>query len=482
MIQMTGMFQAPVSLLDISRLARYVGGERQAALMAQATQVREAMAGRVLWNVNSTATGGGLAEMLAQVVAYASGAGVDSRWLVAEGHPDFFAIMKRVRNGLYGGPGDGGELGRAEQRVYQEVTEANLEQLCERVRPGDVVTLHDPQTAGLCRIGEELGVPVVWRCHVGKDEPDAWTERAWEFLRPHLDHVDVHVFSRESYAPKWIDRDRLVVIPPSIDPLSAKNQPINDDTLLAILVQTGLLAGRPAAGAPTFRREDGAIGVVERQATVIREGSPPPLGTRLVVQVSRWDRLKDMQGVLEGFAAGVALRGGYDDTHLYLVGPSVERVADDPEDQQVLAECAAAWGRLPEQARRRCSLVSLPMHDVEENAAIVNAIQRFAAIMVQKSLMEGFGLTVSEAMWKARPVVATAVGGIRDQIVHEEHGLLLEDPTDLDAFAAAMRRLLDDPLLADRLGTAAQRRVSERFLPDRHLLQWAGVLSRLGLG
>ena len=184
MIQMTGMSQAPVRLLDVSRLARYVGTERQAALMAQAAQVREAMAGRVLWNVNSTATGGGLAEMLAQLVAYATGAGVDTRWLVAEGHPDFFAIMKRVRNGLYGGPGDGGELGRAEQRVYQEVTEANLEQLCERVRPGDVVILHDPQTAGLCRIGEELGVPVVWRCHVGKDEPDSWTERAWEFLRP----------------------------------------------------------------------------------------------------------------------------------------------------------------------------------------------------------------------------------------------------------------------------------------------------------
>ena len=108
MIQMTGMFQAPVRLLDMNRLARYVGAERQAALMAHAAQVREAMAGRVLWNVNSTATGGGLAEMLAQLVAYATGAGVDTRWLVAEGHPDFFATMKRVRNGLYGGPGDGG--------------------------------------------------------------------------------------------------------------------------------------------------------------------------------------------------------------------------------------------------------------------------------------------------------------------------------------------------------------------------------------
>jgi trehalose synthase len=475
------VFQVQVRLLDISRLTRYIGAQRQAALMARAAQEREVMAGRVLWNVNSTATGGGVAEMLAQLVAYASSAGVDTRWLVAEGTPDFFAITKRIHNWLHGSPGDGGELGRAEQRVYQEVTDTNLEELRQRVRPGDIVILHDPQTAGLSRIREELGVPVLWRCHVGKNESDTWTERAWDFLRPHLEPADVHVFSRESYAPKWIDRDRLMVIPPSIDPFSAKNQPMDEDTMLAILVQTGLLAGRPAAGAPTFRREDGAIGVVERQATVIREGSPPPLGTRLVVQVSRWDRLKDMQGVLEGFAAGVTLHGGYDDTHLYLVGPSVERVADDPEGQQVLAECAAAWGRLPEQARRQCSLVSLPMQDIEENAAIVNAIQRFAAIVVQKSVMEGFGLTVSEAMWKARPVVATAVGGIRDQIVDEEHGLLPEDPTDLDAFAAAVRRLLDDPGLAARLGAAAQQRVTDRFLPDRHLLQWTDVLFRLGL-
>jgi trehalose synthase len=257
---------------------------------------------------------------------------------------------------------------------------------------------------------------------------------------------------------------------------------MDDDTLLAILAQTGLLAGRAGAGAPTFRREDGAIGIVERPATVIREAGPPPLGTRLVVQVSRWDRLKDMHGVLEGFAAGVALPGGYDDTHLYLVGPSVERVADDPEGQQVLAECASAWGRLPEQARRQCSLVSLPMQDIEENAAIVNAVQRFAAIVVQKSLMEGFGLTVSEAMWKSRPVIASAVGGIQDQIVHEEHGLLLADPTDLDTLGAYLRRLLDDADLADRLGRAAHERVRERFLPDRHLLQWTKVLERLHLG
>src|SRR5512143_2713650 len=186
-----------------------------------------------------------------------------------------------------------------------------------------------------------------------------------------------------------------------------------------------------------------------------------------------------MKGVLEGFAAGVALRGGYDDTHLSLVGPSVERVADDPEDQQVLAECAAAWSRLPEQARRRCSLVSLPMHDVEENAAIVNAIQRFAAIVVQKSLMEGFGLTVTEAMWKARPIVASAVGGIQDQIADGRDGLLLPDPADLDAFAAAVARLLDDRPLADRLGQGARARAREEFLGDRHLEQYADLFEHL---
>ena len=140
--------------------------------------------------------------------------------------------------------------------------------------------------------------------------------------------------------------------------------------------------------------------------------------------------------MLEAFARYVMPGPGLEDVRLALVGPSVAGVTDDPEGQQVLAECTARWAALPAEQRRRISLVSLPTADVEENAAVVNAVQRHATVVVQKSLVEGFGLTVSEAMWKSRPVVASGVGGILDQITDGEQGLLIGDPTDLEAFSA----------------------------------------------
>ena len=151
---------------------------------------------------------------------------------------------------------------------------------------------------------------------------------------------------------------------------------------------------------------------------------------RLVVQVSRWDRLKDMQGVLQGFAAMVEGQAGL---RLALVGPEVKSVSDDPEDAAVLADCLAHWENLPHKVRSAVRIVGLPMNDVEVNGLMVNAIQRQATVVVQKSLEEGFGLTVAEAMWKARPVVASAVGGIVDQVAPGT-GVLLRDPADLDTF------------------------------------------------
>ena len=143
----------------------------------------------------------------------------------------------------------------------------------------------------------------------------------------------------------------------------------------------------------------------------------------------------------------------------------------------VLDECTAAWRMLPHAIRQRIQLVCLPMLDRDENAAIVNAIQRHAAIVVQKSLAEGFGLTVVEAMWKARPVIGSAVGGIEDQLVDGESGLLLDPPTDLDAFGVALERLLSDRAFAERLGQNAHQRALELFLGNRHLIQYANLFA-----
>ncbi len=181
---------------------------------------------------------------------------------------------------------------------------------------------------------------------------------------------------------------------------------------------------------------------------------------------------------MRGFAEHVA---GHGDANLALVGPRVAGVADDPEGGEVLAECVDAWQLLPTNVRRRIQLVCLPMDDVDENAAIVNAVQRHASIITQKSLAEGFGLTVAEGMWKGRPLVASAVGGIQDQVTRDS-GVLLDDPTELEAFGAALDRLLADPDEAARLGSNARDRVNELFVGDRHLLQYAELFQGLLAG
>jgi trehalose synthase len=197
----------------------------------------------------------------------------------------------------------------------------------------------------------------------------------------------------------------------------------------------------------------------------------------LVVQVSRWDRLKDPSGVLAGFARLDAAKAH--GAHLVLAGPSVAGVSDDPEGASVLATVIAEWRQLPDNVRERVHLASLPTVDVDENAAMVNALQRHATLIVQKSLHEGFGLTVTEAMWKAKPVVASAVGGIQDQIEDGVQGLLIADPTDLEAFAAAIARVLDDPAEARRMGDRGHARVIARYLGLDALLRYGALIEAL---
>jgi trehalose synthase len=167
------------------------------------------------------------------------------------------------------------------------------------------------------------------------------------------------------------------------------------------------------------------------------------------------------------------------DVHLMLVGPEVSGVTDDPEGEEVLAECRRCWRGLPREVRRRVHLVALPMDDVDENAHIVNAVQQHATVVVQKSLVEGFGLTVTEAMWKGRAVIASAVGGIQDQIVDGRDGLLLPDPRNLEAFSGALGRVLRDRPLAESLGAAGRARVQDQFLGDRHLAQYVDLFATL---
>jgi trehalose synthase len=451
--------------IDPRRLEPLIGRERVDALTEGAEALRTLLGDRRIVNVNSTATGGGVAEMLATLLGYVHGVGLDADWLVIAGNPEFFAVTKRVHNGLYGSPGDGGDLGEPERAIYERTVAANLDTVRREVRRGDVVIVHDPQPAGLIAPLVELGAHVIWRCHVGYDGANEWTERAWAFVRPYVAPTHAYVFSRESFAPEWIDRESLRVIPPSIDPFTPKNRELEPSEVLALLAAAGLLAQDGLA--PDVR--------VRHRADVVREGGPPDARTPLVVQVSRWDRLKDMAGVLEAFVRYVHAGP----THLVLAGPAVSGVSDDPEGREVWEETVAAWKALPGPDRARVHLAAVPMDDPLENAIVINALQRHSAVVAQKSLAEGFGLTVAEAMWKTRPVVATAVGGIVDQVIHDETGLLVDDPHDLEAFGAAVDRLLADRAGAERLALNGRRHVERHFLGDRHLLQYAELLTEL---
>jgi trehalose synthase len=472
------VFEVKISARSVEPFVELLGADRIRSLQLEAESVRDILGARAVWNINSTAAGGGVAEMLRSLLRYARGLGVDVRWLVIEGRPEFFRVTKRVHNALHGSAGDGSPLGVEQAALYERVMRENILGIDELVRPGDVVVCHDPQTAGLIPHLMGRGALIVWRCHIGHEHHDVEVDRGWDFLRPYLANVPYAVFSRSAYAPSWIEPKRTVVLAPNIDPFSAKNQVLDDDAIRAILVETGLVEGPPGPGAGVFLRDDGSAGRVDRKAEVVRLGRAPSWETPLVVQVSRWDAMKDPKGVLEGFARLVepsAPKGA----QLVLAGPSVEAVADDPEGAQVFAELEASWRALPSSLRAAVHLALLPTADNEENAAIVNALQRHAAIIVQKSLHEGFGLTVTEAMWKRRPVIASAVGGIQDQIRDGVDGLLVHDPSDLGEFADLVRRVLSDDDLARRLGDAAHERARDDYLVVTALLHWAKLIRLL---
>lgn len=464
--------------LSFDRFAPILGRAGARRLRRTVEDARDILDGRTVWHVNSTKTGGGVAEMLQTLLGYERGAGIDARWLVIDGDQDFFTITKRIHHNLHGRPGDGLGFSARDRAHYGAVMRRNASAILRVVRPNDVVVLHDPQTAGLSDALKRRGAVVVWRCHVGCEHGNGWVRDVWDLLQPHLVPADAYVFSRPGYVPAWLRTAPTFIMPPAIDAFSSKNQPIARGTVRAILRHIGLLATRRPGptNALSFVRMDGTPGCVMRTAQIHQVAPIVDWRMPLITQVSRWDPLKDMQGVMQGFVRGLDRLGS---AHLALVGPDVAGVSDDPEGAAVFEECVAQWRALPRAARERVHLVSLPMDDVEENAVMVNAIQRHATVVVQKSLEEGFGLTVTEAMWKGRAIVASAVGGIQDQIVDGVHGLLLPDPTDLDALGVALERLLGDHALVRRLGRNARRRAVANFLGPRRLTQLVDVIYRV---
>lgn len=468
-----------INNLSVKKYNRLLGRERVGSLLEIAKRLRQRLAGRIIWNINSTAVGGGVAELLPSLLGYARGAGIPTRWIVIGGRSDFFTLTKRLHHALHGQVGDGAPLDAHAQQVYEKVMRDNATELLSLVRSDDIVVLHDPQTIGLAPLLSNHGAFVIWRCHIGREEPNAESEIAWKFLQSYLKHARHYIFSCAEYVPEFLNQNHVTIISPSIDPFSPKNQYLDSNTVHSILVHTGLIAG-PLSTSPTYEymKSDGSVDRVDRHADIIRCGQPPDSEVPLVLQVSRWDPLKDHVGVMRGFSEWLN-RGNECAAELILAGPVVHGIADDPEGPSVFADVFKAWCQLPHWQRNRVHLAMLPMADIDENGAIVNALQRHAKIIVQKSLQEGFGLTVTEAMWKSKPVIGSNVGGIKVQIETDNSGLLLDNPGDLYEFADKLDLFLSDQAYAHKLGEAAKRRVRDHFLDVSSLENYARLLTKL---
>jgi len=460
----------PRAAHSLRTIAGTEAGRRYEQRLADARRILD---GRSVWQINSTSEGGGVAELLRSCLGYLLDDGIDTRWAVIEGDPEFFRITKRIHNRLHGVLGDGGPLGDAERRWYDDVTRSNAIDLRRTVRAGDVVVVHDPQPLGLVPILRSLGATVIWTCHIGADTPNALVRSAWDFLLPDARAAQAATFTRAAYAWDGLEPARVRVLPPCIDHASPKNVEIDPGRGAAILGAAGVVPDAGHDDDATFERGDGTRARVSHSVQMTPD-TPVPLDVPLVVQVSRWDALKDPVGVIHGFVDAPSIG----DAHLILAGPMPGAVADDPEAATVRREVRELWETLPAGANRRVHLANIPTDDVDENATIVNALQRHAAVVVQKSLAEGFGLTVTEAMWKGRAVVAGGVGGIRDQIEDGVSGLLV-DPRDLTAFGNAVGTLLEDPSLAAGLGAAAHRRVRDRYLAPHYLGAYLELFAEL---
>lgn len=363
--------------------------------------IAEKLKGKVIQHINSTAVGGGVAEILNRMVPLLRELGVDARWDLIKGGGQFFDVTKKFHNLLHG------KQQGIDQHDFDIFMETSLTNIEEVNIYGDIVFIHDPQPVVLIR--KKANNKWIWRCHIDISNPN---QRVWQFLREFVVQYDAAVFSAPAFSQHLPLRQFL--ISPSIDPLSDKNKELTQETIDAVLRKYNITKDKP-----------------------------------IITQISRFDRLKDPQGVIEAYRQVKK----YNDCQLVLAGGTAQ---DDPEGIKVFEE-------VQEQARqdKDIHILLLPHSDIE-----VNALQRASTIILQKSIKEGFGLTVTEALWKAKPVVASNVGGIPLQIKHKYSGLLCHS---IQGAAFAIKQLLHSPEYAKKLGENGREHIRNNFLITRHL-------------
>ncbi len=376
--------------------------------------IAEKLKGKSIQNINSTAVGGGVAEILNRMIPLLQNLGVDAHWDVIKGGDKFFNITKKIHNGLHGVP-----VSLTDDEI-ENFLETNRQNAKELNLYGDIMFIHDPQPIALIEKKSEIGKKWLWRCHIDFSNPD---EKIWLFLKNYIEQYDASVFSAPSFAKELSIKQ--ILISPSIDPLSDKNKELSENEIKAVFEKFKIDMEKP-----------------------------------IITQISRFDYLKDPIGVIKAYK----LVKKYIDCQLVLAGGGA---TDDPEGEKVLNDVRQEAADDPDIF----ILLLPPGSDIE-----INALQRGSSVILQKSLKEGFGLTVAEALWKAKPVIAGAVGGIPLQITHKYSGILTST---IDGTAYWIKQLLQSPDYAKKLGENGREHIKNNFLITRHIKDY--ILSFLSL-
>jgi len=396
-------------LLD--HYAQVVGG----TVIDQLRQLARPLEGLRVVHVNSTREGGGVAEILHRMIPLKRELGIDARWEVVTGESDYYQCTKKFHNSLQGMPQD---IDEKLLRAYEQTNAHNCERLGRDLTEADVVFIHDPQPAPLLNLCPQRKGKWIWRCHIDASRP---YRPVWRYLQRHLGNYDASVYSLPAFAQRM--GHPLYIIPPSIDPLSEKNVELPGEEIKKVYQTFDIDPERP-----------------------------------VVCQISRFDRFKDPVGVIEAYRIA---RSFGKPLQLILAGGAA---TDDPEGEEVLAEVQAAAAQDPD-----IHILLLP----PDAHRTINALQRIADVVLQKSLKEGFGLTVAEAMWKSRPVIGGDVGGIRIQVVNHQTGFLVNTP---EGAALRIRYLLTHDDRRREIGRTAKRFILENYLLTRHLREYLSLI------
>lgn len=385
----------------------------------QLLQFATLLKGIKIVHVNSTKEGGGVAEILNKMVPLLNHLGIETHWEVMEGTPEFYYCTKTFHNLL-----QGRKIPLPNQKllhIYEDVNAKNAERLKPLLESADIVFIHDPQPAGMIHFIPNRKGKWIWRCHV---ETSTASRTLWNYLKKSIVKYDASIFSLMDFVQPL--PHPIYIVPPSIDPFSEKNIDLDGQEVLSHYTRLGIDIKKPT-----------------------------------LLQVSRFDRFKDPEGVIEAYKLA---KNFYQDLQLILAGGGAQ---DDPEGREVLEEVTAAAGD-----DKDIHILSLP----PDSHRVINALQRGAHVVLQKSTKEGFGLTVTEAMWKSKAVIGGNTGGIRAQLINHYTGFLVNTP---EGAAHRVRYLLQNPGISQEIGAKAKHFVRENFLITRHVREYMTVMTTL---